>query len=201
MANRALNHARELQRLASLDDESAALAALNKFRLLCAHRKGPWGVATWNRKVEKGLGLRSDDEYYVGRPLLVTANTPSLGLFNGDTGVVMNSAGNHVAVFSGANDSLGPRRIPVTRLSNVETMHAMTIHKAQGSEANEVVVILPDADSPLLTRELLYTGVTRAKKSVTIVGTKDSVRSAVNTRTKRVSGLARRIARERGERY
>jgi exodeoxyribonuclease V alpha subunit len=184
-----------LREAALSGDETAALAALDQQRLLCAHRDGPHGVRTWNQHVEQwvtettGDGLW--DPMYPGRPLLVTANDYGLALFNGDTGVVVRGedGGTH-AVFAGPD---GLRRLAVSRLADVDTMHAMTIHKAQGSQAREVVVLLPDDDSLLLTRELLYTAVTRAQERVVVVGSEAVVRAAVDRQVRRASGLRRRI--------
>lgn len=176
-------------------DETGALAALDRHRLLCAHREGRHGVRTWNRQVEQwvteatGDGLW--DPMYAGRPLLVTANDYGLGLFNGDTGVVVRGAGGRPQAVLTASD--GRRRLAVSRLGDVDTMHAMTIHKAQGSQAREVTVLLPDEDSPLLTRELLYTAVTRAQQRVVVVGSEAVVRAAIGRQVRRASGLRERL--------
>lgn len=186
-----------LRDAARAGDHSRALTALAEHRLLCAHRDGPRGVHTWNRHVERwvtettGDGLW--DPMYVGRPLLVTANDHALGLFNGDTGVVVCGGDGAPQAVISAHD--GMRRLAVSRLGDVETMHAMTIHKAQGSQARVVTVLLPDHDSPLLTRELLYTAVTRARERVVVVGSESSVRAAVGRRVQRASGLQQRLAR------
>ena len=166
--------------------------------MLCAHRSGPFGVRTWNRRIESWLTEETGDPLYdlmyVGRPLLVTTNDHALGLYNGDAGVVL--APEEVgapprAVLAAAG---GPMTLAATRLSDVDTMHAMTVHKAQGSEADDITVILPPGDSPLLTRELLYTAVTRARRSVTLVGDEDTIRAALDRRARRASGLAARLA-------
>ncbi len=176
-------------------DDVRARDALEAHRLLCAHREGPHGVRTWNRHVEQwvteatGDGLW--DPMYLGRPLLVTANDYGLGLFNGDTGVVVRGPdGQPHAVITGSD---GPRHLAVSRLADVETLHAMTIHKAQGSQARQVTVLLPDADSALLTRELLYTAVTRAQERVVVVGAESVVRAAVVRQVRRASGLRQRL--------
>ena len=142
------------------------MAALGAFRLLCAHRRGPYGVATWNAVVESWLANELDrfaeDAWYVGRPLLVTQNDYGLRLFNGDTGVIVaRDAGRKSAVFERQG---GLVEISPTRLDAVETVHALTIHKSQGSQVDAVAVLLPDPSSRILTRELLYTAVTRATK-------------------------------------
>ncbi|MGD8199163.1 exodeoxyribonuclease V subunit alpha [Ornithinimicrobium sp. W1679] len=177
-----------------------ALTALGSHRLLCAHRTGPRGVRTWNQLTETWLGeetgLTFYDQMYVGRPLLVTANDYATGVLNGDTGVVVASRtpdGTPVrmAVVEGAT---GSHRFAPSRLGEVDTMHAMTIHKAQGSQAREITVLLPQADSPLLTRELFYTAVTRAEKTVRVVAPEEVVRAAVERRVVRASGLRQRLA-------
>lgn len=194
------DHAREVLVAARKGDAPAALAALGRHRLLCAHRTGPQGVSTWNRLVETWLreeaGLTSYDQMYVGRPLLVTANDYATGVLNGDTGVVVAAQkpdGTRVrmAVVEGPG---GTQRFAPGRLGDVETMHAMTIHKAQGSQAEEITVLLPEADSPLLTRELFYTAVTRAERKVRVVAPEAVVRAAVERRVVRASGLRQRLA-------
>lgn len=124
--------------------------------------------------------------WYPGRPLLVTANDRDTGLYNGDTGVVVAEGDDVIAVFGDPDD---PLRVRPHRLPPVETVHAMTVHRGQGSQFRKVSLILPPAGSPLLTRELLYTAVTRARESVRVVGTEDAVRKAVETPVRRASGL------------
>jgi exodeoxyribonuclease V alpha subunit len=188
-------HALRLRQAAIAGDTAAALAALDEHRLLCAHRRGPYGVAHWNRQVERWLTEATADpiwsDWYVGRPILVSANDYGLGLYNGDTGVTVQRDGGLRAIIAGAEE---PLTFATGRLSDIETMHAMTIHKSQGSQANEVTVLLPPAKSRLLTRELLYTGVTRAKFKVRLVGGEDQVRGAVNSRAVRATGLGRLLA-------
>lgn len=128
--------------------------------------------------------------WYPGRPVLVTANDYGLGLYNGDIGVAVQRDGVLRAAMAGPN---GPVELAIGRLADVETMHAMTIHKSQGSQAAEVTVLLPPEDSRLLTRELFYTAVTRARQKVRVVGTADQVRAAVGRQAVRASGLANRL--------
>ena len=171
-----------------------AVAALDRHRLLCAHRDGPYGVAHWNRQVEHWLSEATGDPLYepmyVGRPLLVTANDYGLGVYNGDAGVVVRTDSGPRAFVSGAH---GLADFATSRMSDVETMFATTIHKSQGSQAAEVTVLLPPPDSRLLTRELFYTAVTRAEQKVRVVGTEDAVRAAVERRALRASGLRQRL--------
>ena len=193
-----LGHALAVREAALAGDAEAAVAAADAHRLLCAHRDGPWGVQHWNRQVERWLGDETGQavgavwgqEWYAGRPLLVTANDYGLELFNGDTGVVVRDGDDLRAVVAGATTH---RTFATSRLGDVETLHAMTVHKSQGSQAREVTVLLPPDDSPLLTRELFYTAVTRAQEKVRVVGSEAAVRAAVATRAQRASGLAGRL--------
>lgn len=179
---------------ALLGDGRAALAALEEHRLLCAHRRGPHGVQHWNHQVERWLTEATGEPiwsaWYVGRPILVTANDYGLGLFNGDTGVTLAGEAGLRVVVAGTG---APLNFGTGRLSDVETMHAMTIHKSQGSQAAEVTVLMPPVDSRLLTRELFYTAVTRAKTKIRVVGSEDEVRAAIGRRAVRATGLVSRL--------
>jgi exodeoxyribonuclease V alpha subunit len=187
-------HALRLRRAAVLGDTAAALATLDEHRLLCGRRTGPFGVQRWNRQVERWLAEATGEPtwsaWYVGRPFLAIANDYGLGLYNGDTGVAVQRDG-VLRAFVGSGQE--PLEFSPGRLSDIETMHAMTIHKSQGSQADEVTVLLPPADSRLLTRELLYTAVTRAQSRVRIVGSEEQVRSAIEHRAVRASGLRERL--------
>jgi exodeoxyribonuclease V alpha subunit len=189
-----LPHALRLREAALFGADDIALATLDEHRLLCAHREGPYGVRHWNRQVEKWLSEESGQPpwsaWYPGRPLLVTANDYGLRVYNGDTGVVIAGAEGLRAVIASAG---GPLDFATSRLSDVETMHAMTIHKSQGSQADEVTVLMPPEDSRLLTRELFYTAMTRAKGKVRVVGSETSVRAAVERRAVRATGLRLRL--------
>lgn len=194
LQSRLTAHAVQLHRAGLRGVVAEALELADEHRLLCAHRDGPAGASFWNRRIERwladALGVAYLPEWYVGRPVLVTANDYGLELFNGDTGVVI-ASGDEVAVaIAGARVST----YSPSRLAEVETLHAMTVHKSQGSQAREVTVLLPPADSPLLTRELFYTAVTRAQERVTVVGTPDSVRAAIGRRAHRATGLVQRLA-------
>lgn len=189
-----LPHALRLREAAVRGDGAAGLAALGEHRLLCAHRRGPFGVQHWNRQIERWLTDSTGEpiwtDWYAGRPVLVTANDYGLGLYNGDTGVtVVRGTGLCAVVGSG----VGPVEFATGRLSDVDTMHAMTIHKSQGSQADEITVLLPQEESRLLTRELFYTAVTRAKQRVRVVGSEPAIREAISRRVVRASGLARRL--------
>jgi exodeoxyribonuclease V alpha subunit len=192
----ALAAARAVVEPAGAGDAATALAALARFRLLCAHRRGPHGVATWNALVERWLtdalpGFAADAAWYAGRPLLVTENDYSLKLYNGDTGVlVRGEAGEVAAAFdrAGAVETVRP-----SRLGPVDTVYAMTIHKSQGSQFDQVVVVLPPPTSAILTRELLYTAVTRARHALLVVGSETAIRAAVERPAARASRLTRRL--------
>ena len=140
-------------------------------------------------------GLRWGDEWYPGRPIMVTRNNYALELYNGDIGMAVETdAGMRVAFERGGEI----RTYPLTQLGEYATVHAMTIHKSQGSQFDEVVVVLPGEASRLLTRELLYTAVTRAKTRVWVVGGEVPVRAAVSRSVQRASGLGERLWQLRG---
>ncbi len=177
-----------LARVAAVAPPAEIFAAFRGFRVLCAHRRGPRGAETLNRLVVERLGAHG--EWYAGRPVLVTENDYALRLFNGDVGIALPDpdAGGRLRVFfEGEAGTL--RRIPPLRLPPHETTYAMTIHKSQGSEFDRVVLVLPPEDSRLLTRELLYTAITRARSSVLMWGDDLVVRAAVERRLVRSSGL------------
>ncbi|MEE8398634.1 MAG: exodeoxyribonuclease V subunit alpha [Desulfobacterales bacterium] len=177
------------------DDPREALMLFNRCQLICAVRKGPFGVESINHIVEQVLHrqglIAADEPWYQGRPLLITRNHYDLKLFNGDIGILMTdpSSGSDemYAFFPGTDEDL--RRISPHRLPEHETAYAMTVHKSQGAEFETVHLILPVNDTPLLTRELIYTGMTRAKKQVTIWGSEGIVRNAISRRIDRTSGL------------
>jgi exodeoxyribonuclease V alpha subunit len=184
-----------LREASILGNAEAALATLDEHRLLCAHRRGPYGVRFWNRQVERWLAEETGEpiwsDWYAGRPVLVTANDYGLKLYNGDTGVTLVRDGVLRAAIAGAEQL----EFATSRLSDVDTMHAMTIHKSQGSQADEITVLLPQEDSRLLVRELFYTAVTRAKERVRVIASEQALRAAVERRAVRASGLARRLRR------
>jgi exodeoxyribonuclease V alpha subunit len=186
--------ATEMRVAADNDNGEVALAALARHRLLCAHREGPYGVSGWNRTVEQlvgdRLGVTAYDEWYSGRPVLITANDKGQRLSNGDMGVAIRRDGGRLRVLLA---DLEGREFAPTRLPDVQTVHAMTVHKSQGSQAETVSVIMPPEDSRLLTRELFYTAVTRAQRVLRVVGTESSVRAAIQRNVQRASGLERRL--------
>jgi exodeoxyribonuclease V alpha subunit len=169
-----------------------ALAALGGFRLLCAHRAGPDGVATWTQQIERWLLAEVGEfslgaDWYLGRPLIVTENDPTLGLFNGDIGVVVKGRDRPMeAAFERGGDVI---RVSPSRLAAVDTVYAMTVHKSQGSQFATVAFLVPGPSSRILTRELLYTAVTRARERLVLVGTEESIRVALARPVTRASRL------------
>jgi exodeoxyribonuclease V alpha subunit len=134
----------------------------------------------------------SDGSWYRGRPVMVTRNDYNIGLFNGDIGITMfdpQSAEDRLKVFFPGGGDGGPRLFACYRLPEHETVYALTVHKSQGSEFDHVVIVLPDKDYPLLSRELIYTALTRARKTVSIWGTEAVFKSAVKRKIERTSGL------------
>ena len=188
-----------LHRAAHTGDVDAALAALDSHRILCAHREGLWGVRGWQRRVADWLSespglprIELDTMVWsLGEPLLVTSNDRQTGTFNGDCGVVVRAGGEtdsdrlEVAFRRGAQERL----IAPVQLPDVAPAYAMTIHRSQGSQFGGVTIVLPPSGSELLTRELLYTAITRARTRVRIVGTREVLAEAVTRRVHRASGL------------
>ena len=152
--------------------------------------KDPWDRViewiTWGRAVRH-------EPWYHGRPVLVTENNYALGVFNGDLGVVWRDDDGVAVYFPPESGETKPRKVARARLPRVETAWAMTVHKAQGSEFDEVLVVFPEYESRLLSRDLLYTAVTRARQSVTIFAGEGAIRIAVARSTGRTSGLAGRL--------
>lgn len=184
-----------IRQAAVAEDPAEALARSDAHRLLCAHRDGPQGAGWWNRQVERGLSEATGEpigpgwgrDWYAGRPILVTSNDYGLGLFNGDTGVTYLDDGV-------LRVRVGERDLAPSRMTQVETVHAMTVHKSQGSQATMVTVVLPEAESPLATRELIYTAITRAQERVRLVGSRGALEAAIARPVRRASGLARRLS-------
>jgi exodeoxyribonuclease V alpha subunit len=171
-----------------------ALERFDRFRILCALREGVYGVSGLNHTIEtilarKGL-ISHAGAFYRGRPMMITVNNYAMRLFNGDTGILFPDPENGGALRAffpapgGGIRSVAPERLPLH-----ETAFAITIHKSQGSEFDRVLMILPPVDSEILTRELLYTGITRAKKSVEIWANEEVFIAAVRKQTKRNSGF------------
>jgi exodeoxyribonuclease V alpha subunit len=181
------------------DDPYRALELFNRFKILCAVKIGSMGVNAVNRLAEQVLireGLIAPDKsfsnpWYKGRPVLITRNDYRLKLFNGDMGITLpapGSTGKDLYVyFSGESGEL--RRFLPYRLPEHETVYAMTVHKSQGSEFDHVLLILPERDYPVLTRELFYTGITRTRKTVSIWATEDVLKTTLSRKIERTSGL------------
>jgi exodeoxyribonuclease V alpha subunit len=172
-------------------DPLEQLQELGCFRVLCAHRQGRFGVETLNRLVEDALWheglLRRPQRNYSGRPIMVTQNDYQVGLFNGDVGLITDAAGQKVGVFAGSDGRA--RRLSVSRLPPHQSVFAMSVHKSQGSEFDAVIVVLPDRLSPVVSRELLYTAVTRARRQVTVHASRAVIEAAIQRRIERASGL------------
>lgn len=181
---------------AILGDGKEALAELERHRLLCAHRTGPRGVVEWTRHIESWLAEVHTDpgegEWYAGRPVLVMKNDYALGLFNGDTGAVVRDGDGGVRVVFPKDGELAG--YSPGRLGEVQTVHAMTVHRSQGSQFRRVTFVLPEENSPLSTRELLYTALTRAESFVRLIGTEAELRAAIARPAARASGLQLRLA-------
>ncbi|WP_025809930.1 exodeoxyribonuclease V subunit alpha [Pseudomonas chlororaphis] len=179
------------------------LQAFDQFQLLCAVRKGPWGVEGLNQRITAALFkarlIESDQQWYEGRPVLMTRNDYGLGLMNGDIGIALKLP-EHEGTQDGRlvlrvafprNDGQGGVRFVLpSRLNDVETVYAMTVHKSQGSEFAHTALILPEALNPVLTKELIYTGITRAKDWFSLIEPRAGVfEEAVRRKVKRLSGL------------
>lgn len=151
------------------------LEAFDTFQVLCAVREGPWGVTGLNQRLEQWLFPQQKPAlWYEGRPVMITRNDYNLGLMNGDIGITLKDSNNKLRVAFPSDES-GLRWISPMRLPDVETAFAMTVHKSQGSEFNHVAMVLPEARSRVLTRELVYTGITRAKENFTLLESQTNV--------------------------
>jgi len=186
------------------DEIDQALKAILSVKVLSALRRGPTGVDHWNQLVESYLfsqDKKGYSDWYAGRPVMVTKNDYLNKVFNGDVGVAIAKKDLHrddrfQVWFERAE---GNQMVEATRLDQIATQWAMSIHKSQGSEFDHVVVSMPPPPSRILTRELLYTAVTRAKKKLTIVATEASISAAINREVTRSSGLAARLRRQPSE--
>lgn len=189
------NAAREdFEKMLDIDDAQEALKALGQFKILCAISQGPRGVETLNPWCEQILARgplpHHASHHYEGRPILIQRNDYTHGLYNGDQGLIRRVDHGWVACFESAE---GVKDIATARLPDHTTAFAMSIHKSQGSEYERVAIVLPDAGHPILTRELLYTAVTRARTSILLYASEEALAQAIQTPTVRVSGLAHRL--------
>ena len=173
-----------------------ALSTSLNYRVLCALHQGPRGVEFVNRYIEARLvrlgHIQPNQLWYPGRPILITRNDPGTHLYNGDTGLIWPDAnGNMMAWFADGEETA--RAIAPGRLPAHQTCYAMTVHKTQGSEFSNVMLVLPEPPHNLLSRDLLYTGITRAKRAAEIYGSEESIRAGCETKRVRASGLRDRL--------
>jgi exodeoxyribonuclease V alpha subunit len=180
-------------------DTALALKNLQELRVLTTVREGSRGLYAMNRKIEQLLQesrliAPGSQAFYEHRPVIITRNNYELGLFNGDIGIVRKDPLNRLRVWFEAENGVLRSVLPAY-LNACETVFAMTIHKSQGSEFNQVMVVLPEGTNhPLLTRELLYTGITRARKKVIISGKQDTLEHTVSSAVQRISGIDQRLS-------
>lgn len=195
-------------------DLDTRLATLDGFRVLCAHRTGTASVEQLNPRISRALGVQRGASY-AGRPIIITQNDYATQLFNGDVGVISSFArgdallfdaelaqpsaargvqrGNKRELYACFRSGEGTRQVSLARLPSHESAYAMTVHKSQGSEFDRVAIVLPERPSRILSRELLYTAITRAKKGVTVYSSEASLRAAIEQRVERSSGLSDRL--------
>ncbi len=183
-------------------DYHAVNHAFNRFQALCSNRHGPRSVEEINRAIAQqlaGKGLITlSGQWYPGRPVLITQNDPAMHLYNGDIGICMPDAdqANKLMVFFVRPDG-GVKKYLPSRLPHCETVFVMTIHKSQGSEFDDVLIVLPDHHNPVLTKELLYTGITRARKTVTLAAGQGIFEETLGHKVERHGGLVHKVRRAR----
>ncbi len=178
--------------LASETDPVAALAMADRLRLLTALREGPHGAATLNAQIEEALAGAQREAYFHGRLLLITENSYRHGLFNGDVGLCLRQPDGAVAVhFSGGAQDV--RIFHPAALPAHASAFALTVHKAQGSECDQAWIALPQQDARTLTRELLYTALTRARRQVHLFAREDILRTLLARKAQRIAGLTERL--------
>ncbi len=175
------------------------LQTYQQFRILAAIRRGPYGVEALNRRIEQELSktgrIRTNVRWYHGRPIMITRNDYRLQLFNGDIGIILRNPANNNELQAFFPDKDGQvRAFWPNRLPEHETVYAMTIHKSQGSEFENVLILLPNPISPVLSRELIYTGMTRAKQSVSVWGNEQVFKQAILQKISRSSGLREQLS-------
>lgn len=162
------------------------LEKLNDFKILCPSKEDFFGVDNINMAIENALEIKQTDAFYNGRPVMITKNDYANNLMNGDCGVILKRDGKTKAYFLQGST---PESFDISKLSAFETVYATTVHKSQGSEYDSAVVILPEREMPMLTKELLYTAITRAKKKVTIAADKAVLEYALGNTAERNSGF------------
>jgi exodeoxyribonuclease V alpha subunit len=184
-----------LQQVAAAQPWPQIFEAFNQFRLLTARRTGLSGVEALNQEIERRLRrqgvIPAQGEWYPGRPVMITRNDYNLHLYNGDLGITLPVEGRLMLLIPNGSESFS--QIIPARLPDHETAYAMTVHKSQGSEFDQVLLMLPSDDSPLLSRELLYTGVTRARQQVTLTASQPILQSACRRKMQRASGLKQKL--------
>jgi exodeoxyribonuclease V alpha subunit len=171
----------------------SVLKAFERFRILCAVHQGEWGTQGLNAAVQKALAdedlLKVTGEWFSGRPVMVTRNDAQLGVFNGDVGVVLPNLEGKLKAWFLDGDAL--RSVSVMRLAQVETAFVMTVHKSQGSEFEHTALVLPPGGAEVLSRELAYTGITRAREQFTLIEAEAGLlEAAIGRPSVRASGLA-----------
>ncbi len=189
-------HSEYFQRIKSGATFSEIYAAFNRFQILCAHREGKNSVSDLNYRLEKALRdkrfINLSTTWYIGRPVMVTQNNAALQLYNGDIGICLPDEQGEIKVFfprpNESQQGYSPARLP-----HCETVFAMTIHKSQGSEFDEVCVCLPENMQPILTKELLYTAITRAKQRIKLVTSEAIFTATVQASVARITGLVEQL--------
>jgi exodeoxyribonuclease V alpha subunit len=184
------------QAMLSASSVEEAYGAIQRFRFLCAVRKGPAGVEGINNLAEQVLSkaglIDRDTDWYQGKPIIIRRNQYDMQLFNGDTGILWRTQDGQLrAWFIRPDNSLYP--VTPARLPDHDTAYGITIHKAQGSEFDQVLLLLPEEKSRVLSRELIYTGITRARSSLILCSDPEIFTTAVRQRTRRHSGLAEKL--------
>lgn len=194
--------AARMTELAQAGEDDEALALVDEHRLLCAHRRGPYGVSRWSQQMAEaasaqlvgGAGRPSSRAgWSLGQPVIVNQNLRQIDVNNGDCGVVVAEQPVPMVALPGPGGT--SRRLPCSLVASLRPLEALTVHKAQGSQFSRVTVVLPPPESPLLTRELLYTAITRARRRLVLVATGESVARAISQPSRRQSGLAGRWRR------
>jgi len=189
------------EKLLRLTDPAVALKQLTEFAVLCALRRGPFGAERVNALLEgmmrETLLIQVAGRYHAGEPIIIVRNDYNVGLFNGDLGIVLPDTvtGELRVFFRGEQDEVlnfAPGRLPAH-----EPAFALTVHKSQGSEFHDALVILPDRDAPVLTRELLYTGITRVRETIEVWASEDILRQTIERKIGRSSGLRDRLWKKR----
>lgn len=180
--------------LTQLTDPQVALSSLSDTCLLTPLRKGPYGVEGLNQTMEtivrNRLQTLDKQRHFNGQPILVTANSYTQGLFNGDLGIIMQAEDEPDSLFAYfPHENEETKRYPLSALPAFESAYAFTVHKSQGSEYKNVVLILPSIESPILSQELIYTAISRSRNRAEIWGDTESLKMAINNPTRRTSGI------------